>query len=239
MDRSISTSPQRLRNLLRGGAVHPNTRAYLMEDAFTSLGMRVKEVNVQMNPANGTAVFNVTGWHADGTPFAFRSQPFHGDPVARAKLAAEHLVDAHTGQPSTTTERTAAMDIAQTDTSTTAQAADQAAAPAATTTIPPAVTLIQAAPAAALATPVAEPAQPSGAAVAAVDTHAPAQPGDLKSAISRMRAHRAELTKEVLDMESKLTTAMQGAKDYIAGEKAVVQEFLNEVNQLTNGGPTS
>lgn len=126
------------------------------------------------------------------------------------------------------------MDTAQTDTTTTAQAADQTAA---TATIPPAVTMTMAPAAPAPAAPAAAPAQPSASAVAAVDTHAPAQPGDLKSAISRMRAHRAELTKEVLDMESKLATAMQGAKAYITNEKAVVEEFLDEVNQLTNGGP--
>ncbi|WP_316205756.1 hypothetical protein [Bradyrhizobium sp. SZCCHNS1012] len=211
-----------------------------MEDAFTALGMRLKEVNVQIDQSSGTYVLNVKGWHADGTPFGFRSQPFTGDPVARAKLAAEHLVDAHTGKPASTTERTAAMDTAQTDTTTTAQAADHTEAQPSSTPLPPPPTLMQAPTAPpAPAAPAAAPTQPSAAAVAAIDTHAPAQPGDLKSAIHRMRAHRAALTKEVVDMESQLATALQGAKDYIANEKAVVQEFVDEVNQLTNGGPTS
>jgi hypothetical protein len=230
MDRTVSTSAQRLRNVLRTGAHH--TRVLSMQDAFTELGMRVKQVSVDIDQDKSMAalattyVLNATGWHADGTPFAFRSQPFTGDPVARAKLAAEYLVSAHT-----TTERTADMDTAQTDATTDAAQADTAQTT--TTPLPPAPTLTDA------PAPAAAPAQPSAAAIAAVKTHAPAQPGDLKGAISRMRAHRADLTREVIEMESKLSTAMQGAKEFISNEKAVVQEFLDEVNQLTNGGPTS
>ena len=46
----------------------------------------------------GTAqVLSLTGWHADGTPFAFVTAPFAGDVQQRARQAARDLVAAHVG----------------------------------------------------------------------------------------------------------------------------------------------
>ena len=44
-------------------------------------------------------VLAFTGFHADGTPFAFLSAPFIGDPYERAREVALDLIRAHTGIP--------------------------------------------------------------------------------------------------------------------------------------------
>jgi len=46
---------------------------------------------------NNGQVLNFTGWHADNTPFAFVSAPFHGHPNERAAQIAADLIQAHTG----------------------------------------------------------------------------------------------------------------------------------------------
>ncbi len=42
-------------------------------------------------------VLSLTGWHADGTPFAFATAPFSGDVQTRARQAARDLIAAHAG----------------------------------------------------------------------------------------------------------------------------------------------
>lgn len=48
---------------------------------------------------NNGQVIDVTGWHADDTPFAFVSAPFRTDPNSRAGEIAHDLIRAHTGAP--------------------------------------------------------------------------------------------------------------------------------------------
>jgi hypothetical protein len=48
---------------------------------------------------NNEQVLKFTGWHADGTPFAFVSAPFASDPHTRAIQVAHDLIVAHTGKP--------------------------------------------------------------------------------------------------------------------------------------------
>jgi hypothetical protein len=40
-------------------------------------------------------VLSLTGWHADGTPFALVTAPFAGDVLARARQAARDIIAAH------------------------------------------------------------------------------------------------------------------------------------------------
>ncbi len=44
-------------------------------------------------------VLSFTGWHANGTPFAFVTAPFMGDVLARTRQAARDLIAAHAGMP--------------------------------------------------------------------------------------------------------------------------------------------
>ena len=44
-------------------------------------------------------VLSLTGWHADGTPFAIVTAPFSGDVQQRARQAARDIIAAHTGAP--------------------------------------------------------------------------------------------------------------------------------------------
>jgi hypothetical protein len=46
---------------------------------------------------DGGQILHFTGWHCDGTPFAFVSGSFFGDPDRRAAEIAEDLSIAHTG----------------------------------------------------------------------------------------------------------------------------------------------
>lgn len=70
-----------------------------VHDAFVNAGLRVKHVGLRYGtPFEPGTVLVASGWHADGRPFAFASQPFSGDPVARAQQAAADLISAHTGQ---------------------------------------------------------------------------------------------------------------------------------------------
>lgn len=57
---------------------------------------QVKYVPFANGPAGMRLAF--TGWHADGTPFAFVSAAFAGDPHQRARQIAEDLITAHTGR---------------------------------------------------------------------------------------------------------------------------------------------
>lgn len=52
-----------------------------------------------MRYQNNGQVIDVTGWHRDGTPFAFVSAPFKSDPIERAGEIAHDLVRLHTGKP--------------------------------------------------------------------------------------------------------------------------------------------
>src|SRR5437764_6906719 len=45
----------------------------------------------------GRQILGLTGWHPDGTPFAFASAPFAGDPAQRAAEIATDLAIAHAG----------------------------------------------------------------------------------------------------------------------------------------------
>src|SRR5437764_8715100 len=49
---------------------------------------------------DGGQVLQFTGWHRDGTPFAFVSGAFTGDPGQRAAEIAQDLAFAHTGATS-------------------------------------------------------------------------------------------------------------------------------------------
>lgn len=46
---------------------------------------------------DGGQVLSLTGWHADGTPFAFLTAPFSGDVQQRARRAAHDIIAAHQG----------------------------------------------------------------------------------------------------------------------------------------------
>jgi len=46
---------------------------------------------------DNTPVLVVTGWHADGAPFAMTTAPFTGNPQVRARQAARDIVAAHGG----------------------------------------------------------------------------------------------------------------------------------------------
>ena len=48
----------------------------------------------------GDQVLSLTGWHADGTPFALVTAPFTGDVQARARQAARDIIAAHGAPPS-------------------------------------------------------------------------------------------------------------------------------------------
>jgi hypothetical protein len=50
-------------------------------------------------------IINLTGWHSDGTPFAFISAPFMDEPDDRAREIALDLITAHTGKPPTIAQR--------------------------------------------------------------------------------------------------------------------------------------
>lgn len=54
-----------------------------------------------------------SGWHVDGTPFAFVSAPFAGDPIERARQAAEDLSALHTGTRSPPTMSRRASGLAR------------------------------------------------------------------------------------------------------------------------------
>jgi hypothetical protein len=45
-------------------------------------------------------VLAFTGWHADGTPFAMVTAPFDDSPTLRARRAAQDIIQAHAGAPS-------------------------------------------------------------------------------------------------------------------------------------------
>ncbi|HLH92539.1 MAG TPA: hypothetical protein VKX28_29270 [Xanthobacteraceae bacterium] len=47
----------------------------------------------------GQQVLSLTGWHADGTPFALVTAPFAGDVQARARRAARDIIAAHGSAP--------------------------------------------------------------------------------------------------------------------------------------------
>jgi hypothetical protein len=47
----------------------------------------------------GQQVLSLTGWHADGTPFALVTAPFAGDVQARARQAARDIMAAHGATP--------------------------------------------------------------------------------------------------------------------------------------------
>ena len=47
----------------------------------------------------GQQVLSLTGWHADGTPFALVTAPFAGDVQARARQAARDIIAAHGTSP--------------------------------------------------------------------------------------------------------------------------------------------
>ena len=66
--------------------------------AFTDAGLRLKHVGLRLGKKGGKQLV-ATGFHADGTPFAFASAEFNDDPVNRARLAAADLIRAHTGWP--------------------------------------------------------------------------------------------------------------------------------------------
>jgi hypothetical protein len=52
-----------------------------------------------MRYERGGQVLDFTGYHKDGTPFAFVSAPFKTDPMQRAGEIGHDLVRAHTGTP--------------------------------------------------------------------------------------------------------------------------------------------
>jgi hypothetical protein len=70
-----------------------------IRQAFTAAArghLHVKDVGMRYTN-DGGQVLHFTGWHRDGTPFAFVSSSFFGDPDQRAAEIAEHLLIAHTG----------------------------------------------------------------------------------------------------------------------------------------------
>jgi hypothetical protein len=50
----------------------------------------------------GQQVLSLTGWHADGTPFALVTAPFSGDVQQRARQAARDIIAAHGATPTPT-----------------------------------------------------------------------------------------------------------------------------------------
>lgn len=64
--------------------------------AFVAACLKPKHVGLKFG-SHGH-VLTATGWHPDGTPFAFASAPFLGDAVERAYTAALAIVAAHNGQ---------------------------------------------------------------------------------------------------------------------------------------------
>lgn len=95
MDRATSSSAQRVKALLRGVRRHPI--AVDASRAFQAAGLRVDRLSIQANESGSDYVLTAAGWHEDGTPFAFASKPFVGDPIERARQAAADLAKAHTG----------------------------------------------------------------------------------------------------------------------------------------------
>ena len=97
MDRVTSTSPGRLRTLI--GRPH-RTLPQALRHAFERQGLKIDRVGItpSSDPA-GAYVLSASGFHEDGTPFAFASHAFTGDPVERAHAAAADLAKAHTGNP--------------------------------------------------------------------------------------------------------------------------------------------
>jgi hypothetical protein len=78
--------------------------------AFERSGLRPKHVGRRFS-SKGQVLF-ATGWHADGTPFAFASAPFHGNPVQRSIEVVAGLIAAHGAQLSadaSTSQRTGKM----------------------------------------------------------------------------------------------------------------------------------
>lgn len=152
--------------------------------AFVNLGLTVSTVAITKAEASEGYILTASGFHADGTPYAFASAPFTGDPVARAEQAAADLVKAHTGE-----------------------------------------------------SPVTDTASTVGLAAVAAATATPAAPGDLKSAISRFRAHKAAFTAEIVATEQKFEEALDKGKAALKAHADEAQAFLDEINQLSNGGP--
>lgn len=60
-------------------------------------GIILHHAGLSYGPLNAQ-VLKFTGWHADGTPFAYVSAPFFGDPHTRSIQIAHDLVVAHTGK---------------------------------------------------------------------------------------------------------------------------------------------
>jgi hypothetical protein len=64
--------------------------------AFVQAGFRIKQVGVKFR--SDGKILTAMGWHKDGTPFAYASQPFHDDPIQFAHRAAAGLIAAHAGE---------------------------------------------------------------------------------------------------------------------------------------------
>jgi hypothetical protein len=183
MDRAISVSAQRLGSMLRHRpAVSLPDR---LKAAFVALGLTVSTVAITKAEASEGYILTASGFHADGTPYAFASAPFIGDPVSRAEHAAADIVKAHTGE-TTVTESTAST---------------------------------------------------IGLAAVTAATTAPAKPGDLKSTLDRLRARKAAFAANMASTVAQTEDALTKAEDHLKGQQAEAQAFLDEVNQLSNGGP--
>ena len=69
--------------------------ANLLRTAFLAAGKGRLRLASAGQTSDGRLKF--TGWHHDGTPFAFVSSRFTGDPLDRAAQIAQDLITAHTG----------------------------------------------------------------------------------------------------------------------------------------------
>jgi hypothetical protein len=170
-----------------------------LKSAFVAMGLTVSSVAIQQAEGTDSYVLTASGFHQDGTPYAFASAPFIGDPVSRAEQAATDLVKAHTGETTVT-------DTPQRLVTGSAQG------PAST-------------------------ASTVGLAAVAAATLAPAKPGDLKSTLDRLRARKAAFAANMASTVAQTEDALTKAEDHLKDQQAEAQAFLDEVNQLTNGGP--
>jgi hypothetical protein len=59
-------------------------------------GVKLHDATMRYDDA-GRQILGFTGWHTDGTPFAFASAPFAGNPAQRAAEIAIDLMLAHSG----------------------------------------------------------------------------------------------------------------------------------------------
>jgi hypothetical protein len=75
------------------------------------------------------------------------------------------------------------------------------------------------------------------AAASAITTAPPTKPGDMKAVMQRIRARQAATAQLAIDTEQHVETTMARCDALLMAAQAEANEVMDELNQLTNGGP--